>query len=462
MANTTSNRLVKYPWLNLVNQLLGLILFSEWIVLMNLSFFSPDPFVKRIQAIMAASSYNFLNNIYYQIASHLSWLSYIASVFLLVVSVLMILRIYRLVVNWCGVAIAFIYVSAHVTYPGTWLFEYAAPFVFMVILALSTHYDRKLPTLKSKVLGFHCLDIMPSGLAIIVGLVYSLCVFYFLVVSESAGHASQVVGLETSIAFFILFVIAEVLNRYRLSQSEYNQQHEQYLAWMNYHWLDYLLMSLGIILICQVVMDQQLNWFSASGYHDLINVYAQSSDSPLFVRHFLSWASMQSTWLAPVQQAIEFFLAIGAVLLVYRFPVALGIFGLCAMLAFSEFGVPSTWPPTASSGVTWTWELLSITLVAGIIALYQMTIWFYADNASQRIMGEGMFSNLSFWEGILIAFFISISVSIYILLTHSLKALNHAFAIQSGLSCFLFLSLPVAIDRVRKKSDNESLFFSKV
>jgi|GEM_PF-3509762 len=458
MSETISERLIKYPWLNLINQLLGLIILSEWIVLTNLGFFSPSSFVARIQVIKQASQFNFFNGLVCHVVTHLPWLGYLVSIFMLVVSAMMILRLYRYIINWCGVAIALVYTLAHLTYPGTWLFEFAAPLIFMVIIALATHHGRHLKTHKSKAVGFYYIDIMPTGLTIIIALVYSLSVFYFLVVSESAGHASQKVGFETGVAFFVLFIISEVINRYRLTQADLSRQSQRYLAWMNYHWLDYLLMSIGIILICQVVMDQQLNWFSSRGYHNLVNVYATSSDSPLFVRHFLAWASMQSTWMAPVQQAIEFFLAIGAVLLLYRFPVALGIFGLCALLTFSEFGVPSTWPPSSHADMTWTWELLSITLVAGIIAIYQFMVWLYARDASERVMGEGVFSNLSFWEGILVVFFISVSVSIYILLTHSLKALNHAFAIQSGLSCLLFLSLTVGIDRSRKKTDNKSAF----
>lgn len=457
-----SKNLLKYPWLSLINQLMGLILFSEWVVLMNLNFFSPASFVARIDKITSASGFNFLNSLYLWLATHASWLGYLAGIFMLVVSVLMIVRIYRWVINWCGVAIAFVYVSAHLTYPGTWLFEYAAPFVFMFILALATHRDRSLSSSKAKAMGFHCVDVMPSGLNIVVALVLSLCVFYFTVVSMAAGHASQTVGAETSIGFFVLFIIAEILNRYRLSSEAFSQQDDRFHAWMNYQWLDYLLMSIGLMLICQVVMDQQLSWFTEKGYHNLINVYAQSSDSPLFIRHFLAWAATQSSWMAPVQQAVESFLAIGAVLLIYRFPVALGIFGLCGLLAFSEFGVPSTWPPTAGSEVTWTWELLSITLVAGIVALYQSSVWLNAENSAERVMGEGIFSNLSFLESMLIVFFISVMISIYILLTGSLKVLNHAFAIQSGLSCFLYLSMTVAIDRLRKRSDDGQSFFSNI
>ena len=457
MLTHLSHSFMKYRWLNLINQLLGLILLSEWIVLFNIHFFNPENFLQRVEIIKNMSSFNFLNSFYFMVVSNAPWISYMACVALLIVSALMILRLYRWVINWCGVVISFIYVSSHLTYPGTWLFQYASPFIFMVIIALSTHHDKRLSTFKEKVLGFHTVVLLPNWLNIFVGLVYSAFIFYFLIVSESAGMASQKVGIETGIFFFILFVVSEIINKYRLTQNDLTEEHDRYIEWMNYHWLDYILMAIGIMIICQVIMDEQLNWFTKTGYQDLISVYAQSTDSPLFIRHFLTWASSQSVWLAPVQQAIESFLAIAAVLLVYRLPVALGIFGLCLMLTFSEFGVPATWPPTAHAELTWTWELLNITLVVGVVTLYQLSVWLSASTTVERVLGEGVFSNLSYSKSMFINFLMSLTLCVYILLTHSLKLLNHSFAIQAGLACFLFLSITVAIDRLRKKSNHPEL-----
>lgn len=444
-------KLFRYRWVGLINQMLGLVYFSEWFVLLNNGFFSPHGFLARINEITVKSHVNYFNSMVLFVVSHVPQLSYIACIIMFVIPTLMILRIYRYPVNCIGSVIAVVYVLAHLTYPGTWLFEYFSPCLFLFITTYASYEEHKVMQPHSRIMGLHKPSLLLSCILMLIGVLISAVIYYFLWVSDAGGVHVHQVALEVSISFLILFILSEVLNRSRMTLEDDSKQIQPLLSFIHYHTLDYMLLSIGLILICQVVMDQQLKWFTTLGYKNLINVYATFSHTPLFIRHFLQWSSAQAAWMSPLQHAVESALAAGCVLLLYRLPVSLGVFGLCALLAFSEFGVPATWPPVPHGETTWTWELLNITFVAGVIALYHGIILVTFEDKSDFFSGEGVFSNLSLWKSLSIIVAISVFIAGYILLTHSLKMLNHPYAIESSICCFLYLCFTLAIDQLRTK-----------
>ena len=451
MIATWRLRFLHYPWMVLINQLMGLILLSEWWTLLFKGVFTPTGLVSHLQSLLSQSHNNIFLHTALQWALQFPGLSYTVAAVILLTATLMLVGIYRFLANWVATFIFLLYVLCHLNHPGTWLFEYVSPFVFSLLLALATGKDVFCRSKRIVAFGFYMPKLMHSALSFLIVTLFSACILFCMVFSNNIKTHSGIVAIATMLSFFTLYLLSLWLNRFRGTAEQLQQQPQTYRNWLSLCWLDYCLVYIGVVLLCQVDMDNYLQWFTTHGYQNLASIYAQLTHSPDVIKLLLSATAQQAAWLAPVQFAAEQFFAIAALLLVFRFPVVVGMFGLFLVLTLAEFGVPATWPPTKTADVTWTWELLNITLVLAVIACYQFAYFMHFPSLKRRILGDPLLPGVSWLVATSIAAFVALSVVCLIYFSHTLKLLNHPFMIKSGLSTFLFLCLTFGIDTLRKR-----------
>ena len=437
------------PWIKAINQFLGLILVSEWIRLFMAGFFSTYGFTARVSHIFKATPHNILNQALLHHMPTLSSLNLLVACIILIVGVAALLGLLQWIVNWFVFGIFMVYTLTHLGYPGTWLFEYAAPCLFSLMIAFATSQNWRIHSIKGKIFSLHITPTLPIYARVFIAFLLSLLTMYLISASKNSNDLSQLAGLLSASVLFISYLLSDYFNHHYADKSDLTTQSVFYQTWIQCHWIDYLYMTIGIILVCQVDMDTYLNWFSVAGYKALIDSYLQHSNAPHMMKLFLSFSENASQTLAPLQNAIENFLAIAAVLLLYRLPVCLGIFGLCTLLTLSELGAPATWPIVAGSELTWTWELSSITVIAGMITLYQATQYLKAETFTKLSLGPKAWGNIKWYYALMIALCISVSIAYLIHASGSLKDLNDLFMIKSSCTCFLYLCLTIAIDRER-------------
>ena len=110
MSDNWTVRFLRYPWMYVINQIMGLILLNEWFTLYSNRFFTVTGFINRVSDIHAKSTFNIFNNLFLWLAQHFHFLPSLIALLLLTTACLMVLNIFRSIVNWVAVVIFSIYV----------------------------------------------------------------------------------------------------------------------------------------------------------------------------------------------------------------------------------------------------------------------------------------------------------------------------------------------------------------
>ena len=152
--------------------------------------------------------------------------------------------------------------------------------------------------------------------------------------------------------------------------------------------------------------------------------------------------------LLPLFIVYEIVVASLLVLLVFRGPITLLASGLFFLLAFAEFGVSSTWPPTPGF-YNGQWQLLLPALVSLLISLGKFEEIYHAPSWKKAIWGSKTFYSLSMLYRILIAAVSAIALYFTGMVTQIFGSPYVSISISASITFFILLVLLSCIDKYR-------------
>lgn len=433
------NKMVnKLNFFSILRLLIGIVLLNEFFSLFDNKFYTSTGFIHRLLFLQTHSYYLFTQKILSLFIEGHNFLPFLVAVILLLSAIFLLLGIFLRITLVMTTIVFLIYFISHIATIGTWVFEFVMPLGFTLLLFMT----------KTKSLRF-CADYsgLNTRLACIINLFMTFATFFVIVVSRNSPHYYFVATLTATTLLLLLS-----LNLYFSKRLGHN------------HFIDTLsderlrskaTIFIGLMLSSQVHMDRLINWFTVSGYKNLINIYQQYSTLLPSLNFLLQGIKNKASIILSIQASTESFLALGLVLLVFRPCISILSALLFLGLSFIEFGVPATFPVKFPVEYTWTWELFLSACVMSIIAIFE-TKKFCQSKTSliERTLGRTVFSDFSFNKRFLYTLFLALGVYLIVLLSHNVSKASQIFSIESGLTAFFYLLLFHLLDHIKDKYMN--------
>ena len=449
--------ILQIRWILIINQFLGFVLFNETLVLTANGFFKQQGFTDRMIALAKHSQLSFVQAYLHIAASNSEWLAPLLFIIFMLTSLLLMFCLFTWLLNWVASAIFFFYYISHLSYPGTWLFEYLQPLLFFVICAIVANRHNKMLSGRFKIVAFALFNGAPTGPLLVIYTLLAAFLGYCVLIANNAHGFTPTVAWISGVMFLIAGWLNILIDPLRFSRRHFNKTNVSFrqLRVIDRPWLDYLTLVMGIMLVCQVYMDQFLNWFTVKGYQNIIQVYTKYTHIPNVFEHLLSTSATYAHIVMPIQQSVEAFCALTMMIMVLRFPTILIAGAIFFALGMVELGIPATWPPTPNAETNWCWELLLPAFVAFCIGIYHMAHYYAAQNRQQRWMRPVIVFNNAHWANRLL-FNIAIAMATYLVIrvTPTLGKYNGIFALSSALTVSFYLFLLEVIDILRQQNPN--------
>lgn len=206
-------------------------------------------------------------------------------------------------------------------------------------------------------------------------------------------------------------------------------------------WISVLRVALGALFVSVFVDNLEKNLYTPRPYAGLIDDYAARSTGPGFWRDgVMGFVSDHATTLAPAQAVFELSLAILLVLGIATGLVALTAAGHLTALWVSELGI------------FWVWELLSLIIIAVVVALAALpSLVDRSAPLGRRLLGPRTFGALSLPGRLAVAVAAGAALGLVSLAAHTGGGANyHAVALESGLVFGGLLVALALLDTVRR------------
>lgn len=449
--------LVRINWLDFCCLLFGVVLLSEFVILLQNGFFSADQQHARLLLLSQEAANTGIAKLLLAVSAYTSLLAPLCGIVLFIVSVCLCLLISRTWMMYSATFILGIYFVFHLSIKTTWLFEYLLPLLFAIVVSLAKTSDFVLQG-NHKFLGYKLFNspkLMPK---FIFWVVSTALLFGCALLAKNSGHVSFMVASIVSASYMLLLIISLCLDSIRIPRKTYHDElvmlKEKYPGFYQLHhfpWLSLMGIIVGAMLTFQVFENQLLNWFTLDGYKSLIIIYRDYSNSP-GISGALNYAINHAEIFMAVQMAVEVTLALLLVIQIFRFPTIFVTFFFFLALTYIEFGVPASWPATASSEVTWLWELLLCTIIVFVIGGYQLGKFIVAKNTQKALLGESVFGHTRLPFRFFIAFAAGLLLALIIVSGHEVEEFNLTLAVASGLNLFFYVGILAVIDLVRTKN----------
>lgn len=421
-------------WLRI---LLGTVVLNELIRLASTGFFSTAGYQAKLHYL---HDHNFLSA-----SKALLHLGLIATpiahiaipVLLLITAIGAIGGMLTRVINPLLCLIFATYFIAHTGVEGTWVFEYALPWAFAMLLYW---HEKKAHDHIWSAGDFYGLSPIASALGITA---YGITVTSINIGANNMAHGIYLPILVGAAALGLL-LLNDITSRRSDAEHDTTAEHQQNL-------IDQLTITVGIMLASQVHMDYLFKWFTVTGYDNLISTYEHyASISPL-VAPALIFIKNHANFFMPLQQALESFLPLCLIALVLRPLAVLFTTGLMLALAIIELGVPSTFPVISPLAHTWAWELMLSALVMVAICAHEWHRFFSTNDYMKRWFGQAMFTGITWKKRISLSILCCITLYFIIYASHNLAKVAFIFSFGSTLTVFLYLMLFHMLDHLKSR-----------
>lgn len=391
MKNTLSNTLIHIPVFDCVVKLLGMVFLFEFFMAYYAGYFSPTGFSTHLQDVAANNNApDFWNAMLVQFSEHSGLLAPVYAALLLLAGTLCLLLITRKTMAFLSMCYWLFCWISFSTYPGIWFFEYLFPAVFAGLAWLAI---RERDTHRYNPLGSQFFGAMkPIVRFILIAAVMSLY-YYFCLLSRN-GHALNLeIAFNSTLLISALLLLSAWIDRWRRPNPPATHS----------RWSHFAMIAVGSMLVTQVYADIAVNWFTASGYAQIIESFEAGTNAPDWFKHFLHWSASQSQWMMVVQFIFESSFAICLTMLIFRWPAILLTTGLLVMLMFTELGVDARWPVHPNDPRTWMWELLFVVSVCTLLSLQAIGKLLATRSWKSLVLGDPIFPSIHWTFRIIIA-----------------------------------------------------------
>lgn len=428
----------KFSFSSALRILMGIIVLNEFVVLWSQKFFTAAGYQQKLQLLYSHSFFSLPKHLlsFLMLGGHV--FSIIAAVLLLTTAICLLLGVIRFYATLALSLIFTVYFVAHIGTVGTWVYEFAIPCGFSLLLITSR-------TAKDKLIG----DFQSSCLLkTVVTTLLAAVAIYLVNVGSMNAQNYHVVGLITAITSFILLMLNFLISKKYQSTAIISSAHEQQLL------LNKVAIFIGMMLVTQVHMNHLIHWFTPAGYTNLISTYQHYSSIAPYLNFVMEFIKQHVAIILPAQVVLESFLALCLVALVFR-PIAFVLSALLFLgLAIIEFGVPGTFPVKHPIEYTWTWELLLTAITMSIISFYEIKRAVTSQGIVQKLLGPTIFSNMTIIARFNWSAMLGLLAFLIVFLSHNIAKQSIIFSIQSGLSVFCYLLLFHLLDGLKKNAFN--------
>lgn len=322
-------------------------------------------------------------------------------------------------------------------YPGVWTYALLFPTLFAICVGLAKLNH---PPLGLSV--YHQLTVSkPTQILIILFL--SILLGYVTFLSLIHNVMSYKIAISAGLTFLIVSYIHLGIDQWLKNKNI--QINISRLASIN--WIDVMILIIGSMMVAQVYSNYYSALYTVNGFESLGEYYATNTAS-FWLSPLLSWASHHGSVLLPIYILYEILVAISLVLLIFRGPTTLLAAILFFLLAFAEFGVSSTWPPTPGL-YTREWELLLPATVSLLISIGKFEEMYHATTWQEVILGKKIFYSLSLFARMSIVTISAIVLYCAGMITHIFGSPYASISISAAVTFFILLMLLVWMDKYR-------------
>lgn len=434
-----------------VRLLLGMVILSDFFLLLNNKFFTFAGYISRLQFLHDHNQFSLFKwfiSIFNSSAHVIPWY-YLFAIILLVTAVSLLSGIWVKFFNYISFLFFLILFICHAGINGVWLFEFVMPcgFAYLVL-----ENQRKTKIINK---GFVSGDLAHLNMVLSIICIIILSLFVCWINIESKNFISKdsshfypfMVGLFVFILLLLNIILSKVFCKNNINKNYDKILHQKIL--------DKCAIFLGIMLVTQVNLDALLNWFTVSGYENLINIYQRYSSVTHSSHFFTEFMKQHSVFAVPVQASVEAFLALCLITLVFR-PLSFLLSGLLFLaLALIELGVPSNFPVIKPIEFAWAWDLMPSVFVMFLITYYDLRRFINEKSYKLKLVGAPTFINLSLYKRFF--YMVLVCVLLFIITSFAHRNANHpelVFMLSLGavLTVFLYLCLFHLLDILKHKN----------
>lgn len=421
-----SHQIFKVNYTTFLRVILGVILFSELVVLYTNHFFSLSGFQSSISNLIDANAWQIVKCLNTIILDMSRFAVYICPVFLLMTSIALLIGIYPRLTSAVSLLIFLIYFMSHTGYQGLWAFTYLMPLLLNVILFINymSHKHKKQIILPD----FYFIHPIPF-LIIIVSLGLSVFVAIFLSKNSlSPFFAALISGIVPSIILFIKYLIF-----FNKTSWDFNDLHLEQKT------KDLSLILVGLMLCFQVHENDLLNWFTPDGFSKLITSFQNQSSLPQAILINLNFFKENSVLFSSAQSVIENFIALCLVALLFRPIITIAATLLCLALTIIEFGAAAGYQVSNPNDYTWAYELFLTTFILFVLSFYEIKRSLNVKCIINKLCGGPVLEYKSWLPRIILTLITTVIFTIVIYLMHNVPNSLPELTIRSGLTIFLYL-----------------------
>jgi hypothetical protein len=209
-------------------------------------------------------------------------------------------------------------------------------------------------------------------------------------------------------------------------------------------WILVLRVAIGTLFASAFFDNLEKGLYGRAGYANLINLYANDpkNNSPGFWRNgAMPFFAENSSLFAPLQAVFEASLAITLILGLATGMVALLAAGQLTLLWLSELGI------------FWVWELLSVIIVALVVALATLPrLLDRTRPVGERLLGPPIFRGLSMTRRLGVALAGGVGLALVSLAARTGGSAHYReVALESGVALAVLLAGLGLLDRVRAR-----------
>lgn len=422
----------KFTFSSTLRLLMGMIVLNEFIVLWSQNFFTAVGYQQKLQLLYSHSFFSAPKHLLQLFMLGGSFFSALAAMLMLATAVCLISGVMTFYALLSLTAIFAVYFIGHMGTVGTWVYEFAIPFGFAILLLTNR-------SAKNKRIGdFQSVSFLKT---LVCAATATLGLYLVNIASMNATNY-HLVGLLTALISGALLMLNFALSKKYPFTPISNPKDQQLL-------MNKVVIFIGMMLVTQVHMNHLINWFTPAGYTNLISTYQQYSSLAPYLNFAMELIKQHVALVLPVQIALESFLALCLMLLVFR-PLAFVLSALLFLgLAVIEFGVPGTFPVKHPVEYTWTWELLLTAVTMALACGYEFKRVLQTKGIVHKLLGPAMYSDMTVTARFTWSALLGMLAFMIVFLSHNVAKQSMIFSIQSGLSVFFYLLLFHLLDGLK-------------